>query len=72
MGSFLVRALGYRSIEQQVIYLVLAEPVERLLGKQLDRSKIGQLKREDRDGLLCTIVVYAVVRSLGPGRVSGS
>lgn len=69
--SFLFR-LRRSGIEQQVVDLVLAELVERLLSERLDCLQIRELKRQDGQAVLCAVVGYLVVCLLCPTRVSGA
>lgn len=61
MRPRLIRVLPQRSIQQQVVNLLLAELLERLLREALHILQVGQLEREDVDLVSLLVVLDLLV-----------
>lgn len=70
--SWRLGGLANRRIEQQVIKFTLAEPVERLPSKRLDRLQIRELEGKNGQAVLGGVVTQAVVRRPSAVRVPGA
>lgn len=61
-----------RCVQQQVVDLVLADLLERLLSEGLDVPQVGKLQRQDRHAVLGRVDLEVVVGGLGLLGISGA